>query len=202
MQLRIFSRLNRAIAGAARGYCSSQQERERLIQQRLEKEPRLTEAEALFESGLRYSVNPSVVDPDRFQVLLSAFIDKSWYAWIHFKNPGKRVIADAVKIINAVCPQRYGPNGRSISSFWQRERLLNLLIEHYWQNGYLPCGPTILKTEHNWAPLPYVSWRLTDGELKICPITKVSIPLQGDFPFVGSFYQPHSTNPEILELVK
>lgn len=73
-----------------------------------------------------------------FEVEIKGFETQPFYAQINAKTRDLSVVTNAVKIVDEVYPQKFGPHGTHYYSFSQREHFLNLLLRHFDRNTALP----------------------------------------------------------------
>jgi hypothetical protein len=73
-----------------------------------------------------------------FEVEIKGFETQSFYAQINAKTRDLTVITNAVKIVDEIYPQKFGPHGTHYYSFSQREHFLNLLLRYFDRNTTLP----------------------------------------------------------------
>jgi len=73
-----------------------------------------------------------------FEVEIKGFETQPFYAQINAKTRDLSVVANAVKIVDEMYPQKFGPHGTHYYSFSQREHFLNLLLRYFDRNTTLP----------------------------------------------------------------
>ena len=73
-----------------------------------------------------------------FEVPISGFINQPFYAEINATTRDERVILEAIQVVDALYPQRFGPYGTHFYSFAKREHFLNLILRFFDKNNRLP----------------------------------------------------------------
>ena len=73
-----------------------------------------------------------------FEVPISGFINQPFYAEINATARDERVILEAIQIVDALYPQKFGPYGTHFYSFVKREHFLNLILRFFDRNNRLP----------------------------------------------------------------
>ncbi len=73
-----------------------------------------------------------------FEVEIKGFVTQPIYAQINAKTRDLSVIKNALKIVDEIYPQKFGPHGTHYYSFSQREHFLNLLLRYFDRNTTLP----------------------------------------------------------------
>jgi len=73
-----------------------------------------------------------------FEVEIKGFETQPFYAQINSKTRDLSVVTNAVKIVDEIYPQKFGPHGTHYYSFSQREHFLNLLLRYFDRNTTLP----------------------------------------------------------------
>ena len=69
-----------------------------------------------------------------FEVPISGFINQPFYAEINATARDERVILEAIQIVDALYPQKFGPYGTHFYSFVKREHFLNLILRFFDRN--------------------------------------------------------------------
>ena len=73
-----------------------------------------------------------------FEVEIKGFKTQPFYAQINAKTRDLSVVTNALKIVDEIYPQKFGPHGTHYYSFSQREHFLNLLLRYFDRNTTLP----------------------------------------------------------------
>jgi len=75
---------------------------------------------------------------EHFEVEISGFKNRPFYAQVNAKTRDLSVITDAIEIVDSVYAQKFGPYGTHYYSFTRREHFLNLLLRFYDVKNKLP----------------------------------------------------------------
>ena len=73
-----------------------------------------------------------------FEVEIKGFKTQPFYAQINAKTRDLSVVTNALKIVDEIYPQKFGPHETHYYSFSQREHFLNLLLRYFDRNTTLP----------------------------------------------------------------
>ena len=73
-----------------------------------------------------------------FEVPISGFVNQPFYAEINAITRDDRPILEAIQIVDAQYPQKFGPYGTHFYSFAKREHFLNLILRFFDRNNRLP----------------------------------------------------------------
>ena len=82
-----------------------------------------------------------------FEVEIKGFKTQPFYAQINAKTRDLSVVTNALKIVDEIYPQKFGPHETHYYSFSQREHFLNLLLRYFDRNTTLPDPVEIQKLQ-------------------------------------------------------